>query len=45
MLFLKLLLTWGGIAMIAMAAGILTYDLYLGLAARTASPASGGGWD
>jgi regulator of protease activity HflC (stomatin/prohibitin superfamily) len=30
MLFLKLLLTWGGFAMIAIAAGILTYDLYLG---------------
>jgi regulator of protease activity HflC (stomatin/prohibitin superfamily) len=29
MLFLKVLLTWGGIAMIAMAAGILTYDVYL----------------
>jgi len=29
MLFLKLLLTWGGVAMIAMAAGILTYDIYL----------------
>ncbi|MGH9498120.1 MAG: SPFH domain-containing protein [Terriglobales bacterium] len=28
MLFLKLLLTWGGFAMIAAAAGILGYDLY-----------------
>jgi regulator of protease activity HflC (stomatin/prohibitin superfamily) len=34
MLFLKYLLTWGGIAMIAMAAGILTYDLWLGLRYR-----------
>ena len=29
MLFLKYLLTWGGIAMIAVAAGILIHDLYL----------------
>jgi regulator of protease activity HflC (stomatin/prohibitin superfamily) len=34
MLFLKYLLTWGGIAMIAMAAGILGYDLWLGLRLR-----------
>jgi regulator of protease activity HflC (stomatin/prohibitin superfamily) len=34
MLFLKYLLTWGGIAMIAMAAGILAYDVYLGLRYR-----------
>ncbi len=34
MLFLKYLLTWGGIAMMAMAAGILTYDLWLGLRYR-----------
>lgn len=34
MLFLKYLLTWGGIAMIAMAAGILTYDTYLALRHR-----------
>ena len=29
MLFLKYLLTWGGISMIATAVGVLTYDLYL----------------
>jgi hypothetical protein len=29
MLFLKYLLTWGGIGMIAVAAGILSHDLYL----------------
>jgi regulator of protease activity HflC (stomatin/prohibitin superfamily) len=34
MLFLKYLLTWGGIAMIATAAGILTYDLFVGRRAR-----------
>jgi regulator of protease activity HflC (stomatin/prohibitin superfamily) len=34
MLFLKYLLTWGGIAMIATAAGVLTYDLYLGFRYR-----------
>ena len=34
MLFLKYLLTWGGVAMIAFAAGILAYDLYLGLRYR-----------
>src|SRR5580698_11195213 len=34
MLFLKYLLTWGGIAMIAMATGILGYDLWLGLRLR-----------
>jgi regulator of protease activity HflC (stomatin/prohibitin superfamily) len=40
MLFLKYLLTWGGIAMIALAAGILTYDIYL--AVRCRQRASGG---
>jgi regulator of protease activity HflC (stomatin/prohibitin superfamily) len=37
MLFLKYLLTWGGIAMIAIAAGILGYDLWLGLRYRLAT--------
>jgi regulator of protease activity HflC (stomatin/prohibitin superfamily) len=41
MLFLKSLLTWGGIAMIGMAAGILTYDLYLGLRYRQRAAESG----
>ncbi len=34
MLFLKYLLTWGGIAMMATAAGVLTYDLWLGFRYR-----------
>ena len=41
MLFLKELLTWGGIAMIALAAGILTYDIYVALGYR--QRATGGG--
>jgi regulator of protease activity HflC (stomatin/prohibitin superfamily) len=34
MLFLKYLLTWGGVAVIGIAAGILTYDLWLALRFR-----------
>src|SRR5271167_1073051 len=34
MLFLKYLLTWGGVTMITMAAGILAYDLWLGMRYR-----------
>ncbi|HLW87014.1 MAG TPA: SPFH domain-containing protein [Terriglobales bacterium] len=41
MLFLKLLLTWGGIAMITAAAGILIYDLYLGMRYRQREAGSG----
>ena len=36
MLFLKYLLTWGGIAMIAIAAGMLIHDLYLQTRRRSA---------
>ncbi|MGA9040512.1 MAG: SPFH domain-containing protein [Terriglobales bacterium] len=41
MLFLKYLLTSGGIAMIVVAAGILTYDIYLELLYRRALAAAG----
>src|SRR5580698_2095960 len=41
MLFLKYLLMWGGIGMIATAAGILTYDLYLEMLYRRALAAAG----
>ncbi len=41
MLFLKYLLMWGGIGMIATAAGILTYDIYLEMLYRRALAAAG----
>jgi hypothetical protein len=41
MLFLKYLLTWGGIAMIATAAGILTYDIRLEMLYRRALAVAG----
>ncbi len=41
MLFLKYLLMWGGIGMIATAAGILTYDIYLEVLYRRALAISG----
>jgi len=43
MLFLKYLLMWGGIGMIAVAAGILAYDIYLELKYRQALAAAGAG--
>ena len=43
MLFLKYLLTWGGVTMITAAAGILTYDLWLGLRHRLLVAEGGGG--
>src|SRR5271154_5780913 len=39
MLFLKYLLTWGGLAMIVLAAGILIHDLYLQTRRRLAGEA------
>jgi regulator of protease activity HflC (stomatin/prohibitin superfamily) len=43
MLFLKYLLMWGGIGMIAAAAGILAYDLYLEMKYRQALVTAGAG--
>lgn len=43
MLFAKYLLMWSGIAMIAIAAGILAYDLYLEMKYRQAIAAAGSG--
>ena len=43
MLFLKYLLMWGGIGMIAVAAGILAYDIYLEMKYRQAAAAAGAG--
>jgi len=43
MLFLKYLLMWGGIGMMAVAAGILGYDLYLEMRYRGAVAAGGPG--
>ena len=43
MLFLKYMLMWGGIGMIAVAAGILAYDLYLELKYRQALAEAGPG--
>jgi regulator of protease activity HflC (stomatin/prohibitin superfamily) len=43
MLFLKYLLMWGGIGMIAAAAGILAYDLYLEMKYRQALATAGAG--
>lgn len=43
MLFLKYLLMWGGIAMIAFAAGILIYDLYREMQYKRALAAAGAG--
>jgi regulator of protease activity HflC (stomatin/prohibitin superfamily) len=43
MLFLKYLLMWGGIGMIAVAAGILAYDIYLEMKYRQALAAAGAG--
>jgi regulator of protease activity HflC (stomatin/prohibitin superfamily) len=43
MLFLKYLLTWGGIGMIAMAVGILAYDIYLEMKYRQALALAGAG--
>src|SRR5579863_10392487 len=41
MLFLKYLLTWGGIRMIAIAAGILIFDLYREMQYKQAVNAAG----
>jgi regulator of protease activity HflC (stomatin/prohibitin superfamily) len=43
MLFLKYLLMWGGIGMIAVAAGILAYDIYLEMKYRQALAVAGAG--
>ena len=43
MLFLKYLLLWGGVGMIAVAAGILAYDVYLEMKYRQALAAAGAG--
>jgi len=43
MLFLKYLLLWGGVGMIAVAAGILAYDVYLEMKYRQALAAVGAG--
>ena len=43
MLFAKYLLMWGGIGMIAVAAGILAYDLYLEMHYRQALAGAGAG--
>ena len=41
MLFLKYLLTWGGVGMMLAAAGILLYDLYREMQYRQAVAAAG----
>ena len=43
MLLLKYLLMWGGIGMIALAAGILAYDFYLEMKYRRALASAGAG--
>jgi hypothetical protein len=43
MLLLKYLLMWGGIGMIALAAGILVYDFYLEMKYRQARASAGEG--